>query len=175
MQVRIGPAHYDLQRAVQLAKRDIALGQETTPYRRSCTEQSDFDRVDWHDESHSGRERSVSHAAILAVSICPDRKAPCTPQDRDLRYGLISTVRLCRTIPAAMVYDDRKIDDIIEDWSKTIPDAVWWVLGAVSGFIASHVIGRTVLKVSAFQHPVAAAIISLCPLAGFLLFRKKYE
>ncbi len=74
-----------------------------------------------------------------------------------------------------MVYDDRKIDDIIEDWSKTIPDAVWWVLGAVSGFIASHVIGRTVLKVSAFQHPVAAAIISLCLLAGFLLFRKKYE
>ena len=71
--------------------------------------------------------------------------------------------------------DDRKINDIIEDWSKTIPDAVWWVLGALSGFIAGRVIGRTVLKISAFQHPVAAAIIALCFLAGFLLFRKRYE
>ena len=71
--------------------------------------------------------------------------------------------------------DDRKINDIIEDWSKTIPDAVWWVLGAVSGFIAGRVIGRTILKISAFQHPVAAVIIAMCLLAGFLLFRKKYE
>ena len=71
--------------------------------------------------------------------------------------------------------DDRKINDIIEDWSKTVPDAVWWVLGAVSGFIAGRVIGRTVLKISAFQHPVAAVIIAICLLAGFLLFRKKYE
>jgi hypothetical protein len=71
--------------------------------------------------------------------------------------------------------DDRTINHIIEDWSKTIPDAVWWVLGAVSGFIAGRVIGRTVLKISAFQHPVAAAVIALGLLVGFLLFRKKYE
>jgi hypothetical protein len=71
--------------------------------------------------------------------------------------------------------DDRKINDIIKDWSKTIPDVVWWVLGALSGFTAGRVIGRTVLKISAFQHPVAPAIIALCLLAGFLLFRKKYE
>jgi hypothetical protein len=68
-----------------------------------------------------------------------------------------------------------KINDIIEDWSKNIPDAVWWVLGAVSGFIAGRVIGRTVLKISEFQHSVAGAIIALCLLAGFLLLRKKYE
>ena len=71
--------------------------------------------------------------------------------------------------------DDRKVNDIIENWSKTIPDAVWWVVGAVSGFIAGRVIGRTVLKLSALQHPVAATAIAVCLLAGFLLFRKKYE
>jgi hypothetical protein len=74
MQMGIGPAHYNLQRTVQLAKRDISFDQEATLYRRSCTEQSDFDRVDWHDESHSGRECSLSHVAVITVPICSDRK-----------------------------------------------------------------------------------------------------
>jgi hypothetical protein len=71
--------------------------------------------------------------------------------------------------------DDRKINNIIEDWSKAIPDAVWWVLGAVSGVIAGRVIGRTVLKLSTFQHSVAATIIAACLLSGFLLFRRRNE
>lgn len=54
MRVGIGPAHYNLQCAVQLAEREIALDQETTPNHGPCTEQSDFEGVDSHAESHSG-------------------------------------------------------------------------------------------------------------------------
>lgn len=74
MQVGIGPAHYDLQCAVQFAERDIALNLEATLNRRSCTEQSDFDRVDRHDESHSEPRMFSVSLAIIAVAVCPGRK-----------------------------------------------------------------------------------------------------
>jgi hypothetical protein len=70
--------------------------------------------------------------------------------------------------------NDRKINNIIEECSKTIPDAVWWTIGAASGFIGGRVIGRTVLKVSAFQHSVAATVAAASLIAAFLVFRKRY-
>jgi hypothetical protein len=62
---------------------------------------------------------------------------------------------------------------IVDKMTAVVPDTIWWVLGAVSGFLAGRVGGRSIFKLSLFQHTTVASITAVCLIAAFLVFRKK--
>jgi hypothetical protein len=43
----------------------------------------------------------------------------------------------------------------------------------LSCFIAGHVTGRSVFKISVFPHPIAASIVAACLVVAFFAFQKR--